>query len=235
MSATDEIKKEFELERVILFSDAVFAIAITLLILEVKFPVLHKNMSSEELAIAFKPVYVQLLAFIISFFFIGIMWAKHLEIFKYLRNYDRKIIFLNLLFLFFIVCFPFSASAFSENTATGLAIPMMIYLGNIACLSIVKAILSHYLFGRENDNIIPGKEKEKKYMYLEGIWSAIILSITVVLVIGMAYFSEGDPSIMFWPFYLLGPMSIILQRKLKKYKPEKKPKTKNTEVSLIDI
>ncbi len=221
MSATDEIKKEFELERMILFSDAVFAIAITLLILEVKFPAINRSMSTDQLNVVLKPLYVQLMAFVISFFFIGIMWAKHLQVFKYLRSYDRKIIFLNLLFLFFIVCFPFSASVFSQNANSGMVLPMLIYLGNIAGVSIVKSILTAYLFSGKNENLIPCSENDRKYMRLEGIWTAVMITITFFLVWILSHFFDGDPSIFLWPFYLLGAMSILMRKNLKKYKPKK--------------
>lgn len=219
----------------ILFSDAVFAIAITLLILEVKFPEINRNMTIDQLNVVMKPLYVELMAFVISFFFIGIMWSKHLQIFKYLRSYDKKIIFLNLLFLFFIVCFPFSASVISQHATSGMALPMLIYLGNIACVSIVKSLLTAYLFSGENDNLIPVKENERKFMYLEGIWTAVIVSITFLLVLILSYFFGGDPGIILWPFYLLGAMSIFMQKKLKKYKPQKEKKKKYEEKIMTDI
>src|ERR1700709_58862 len=105
-----QLHKEFELERMILFSDAVFAIAITLLIIEIKFPEVPEKANASEIQHLFKPVIIRFLAFILSFAFIGLMWARHLKIFKYLRNYDNGVIFRNLIFIFFIVCFPFTAS-----------------------------------------------------------------------------------------------------------------------------
>ena len=56
MSETkNELHKEFELERLILFSDAVFAIAITLIIIEIKFPDIEKGATSLQIWEAFKP------------------------------------------------------------------------------------------------------------------------------------------------------------------------------------
>src|SRR6478752_263905 len=67
----NSLHKEFELERMILFSDAVFAIAITLLIIEIKFPELPEGYR-EQLSLwkMFKPTVVHFMGFLLSFFFI---------------------------------------------------------------------------------------------------------------------------------------------------------------------
>ncbi len=70
----EELKKEFELERMVLFSDAVFAISITLLILEIKFPDIEKGASAHDILVAFRPVLVRFICFLISFFIIGLCW-----------------------------------------------------------------------------------------------------------------------------------------------------------------
>ena len=71
----NSVHKEFELERMILFSDAVFAIAITLLIIEIKFPELPENYrKSLDLFVMFKPTLIQFFGFFLSFFFVGMSW-----------------------------------------------------------------------------------------------------------------------------------------------------------------
>ena len=75
MSNTEShtLHKEFELERVILFSDAVFAIAITLLIIEIKFPELPENYREHlDIVAMFRPTLTHFLGFLVSFFLIGI-------------------------------------------------------------------------------------------------------------------------------------------------------------------
>src|ERR1700755_1121993 len=99
-----ELEKEFELERLILFSDAVFAIAITLLIIEIKFPELPPGQRTpSDLFEMFKPTLVQFVGFCVSFLIIGISWAGHLKMFRYLKSYDNGVIVRNLISLFFIV------------------------------------------------------------------------------------------------------------------------------------
>lgn len=125
------LEKEFELERVILFSDAVFAIAITLLILEIKFPKFPENFTGINLLTFLKPTIIHFFAFAISFFFIGMCWARHLKLCKFLKQYNHTVIFFNLLLLFFIVTFPFSISAFIENVSEAIVTAVLVYMGNI--------------------------------------------------------------------------------------------------------
>src|ERR1700744_6089437 len=103
---TEALEKEFELERMILFSDAVFAIAITLLVIDIKWPELPESRAGVDKLQLLKPTIFGFLGFALSFFFIGKSWAIHLRLFRLLRKYDQGLINLNLLFLFFIVIFP---------------------------------------------------------------------------------------------------------------------------------
>lgn len=217
----NNLEREFELERMILFSDAVFAIAITLLILEVKFPELHANLSNAEIKSLFQPVIVRFFAFAISFFFIGTMWAKHLEIFKYLRTYNSTLITINLLFIFFIVCFPFTVSGFSENSPERFSLPLFFYVGNITCVSITKAMLCYYLFRKDSPCTIPGFLPEKKYLLIESILSAMIFVITVTLMFIIYKIFPDNPRYVLNSIYVLLILVIFLRRYLKKLKPAK--------------
>ena len=217
----NKLEREFELERMILFSDAVFAIAITLLILEVKFPKLPVNPSNSELKSLFQPVLIRFSAFIISFFFIGAMWAKHLKIFKYLRTYNSTLITINLFFLFFIVCFPFTVSGFSENLQPHFFLPVFLYLCNIACVSITKAILCYYLFRKNSPCTIPGFLPEKKYLLMESILTAMAITFTVLVMYIVYIIFPDNPLYAINSICVLIILMIFIHRYLKKLKPAK--------------
>src|SRR3954471_15920125 len=101
-------KKGFQVERIVFFSDAVFAIAITLLIIEIKVPVMHGSEVSEHSFMeAFSELIPKLFGFIISFGIIGLYWFVHHIMFGYVTHFNGKLIWLNMFFLFSIVLMPF--------------------------------------------------------------------------------------------------------------------------------
>ena len=214
-----ELQKEFELERMILFSDAVFAIAITLLIIEIKFPEIHKGASRQEIWHDFKPVIIRFIGFILSFFFIGLMWARHLKLFKYLHSYDNGIIARNLVFLFFVVCFPFTASGLTENIRPGFLLPIFIYTINILCVLTAQYFLCSYMFKSKPGLSIPGHESEKKLMVFQSKYSAITLgsTIAIMLLIGLVFPDNFMYTV--YGFYIFPFVMIFVRKRMKKFKP----------------
>ena len=215
------LEKEFELERMILFSDAVFAIAITLLILEIKFPELPENYNSINLFSFFKPTLIHFFAFIISFFFIGMSWSRHLTLCKFLKQYNNTVIFFNLLLLFFIVTFPFSISAFVDNINKALPVAITVYMSNIFLVIFAQFLFAHYILKRNISLSVHGHEKEKQYFYLKAKYSFLMLFTTVAIMIAAAIVSKGDILTIVISLYILPVFAIIMKRKLKKYKPAK--------------
>ena len=101
-----------EYGRVLFFSDAVFAIAITLLVVDLRVPDVVGN-AADEIANSKDKI----LSFTISFLVIGLFWMGHHRLFRYVTALDRRLIFLNLLFLGTIAFLPFpTALLFAGNT-----------------------------------------------------------------------------------------------------------------------
>ncbi len=109
------------LERLIFFSDAVFAIAITLLALDIRLPQGTEAFSDAELRAALLGIWHKYLAYGISFFVIGTLWIGHHRKFRFIQRYDSRLLMLNLLMLMAIAFVPFPSSVLSEysgRTAT---------------------------------------------------------------------------------------------------------------------
>ena len=131
-----EPEKEFELERMITFSDALFAIAITLMIFDVKWPDIPDNLIGVNLYRLFQPTIFRFLIFVLSFYYIGRSWVQHLKLGRMLRAYDQGLISRNLIYLFFITTFPFTASGI-DHARTGFSFPLLLYSFNLAAVPVV--------------------------------------------------------------------------------------------------
>jgi uncharacterized membrane protein len=100
--------------RVVAFSDAVFAIAVTLLVLEIRPPQDTRHLFQG--LVALWPSY---LAYALTFLLIGQVWANHHVMFDHIRVADRVVLFLNTLLLMDIAFLPFAASILSGSFRAG--------------------------------------------------------------------------------------------------------------------
>ena len=149
----NELKKEFQLERMILFSDAVFAIAITLLVIEIKVPELHEEVTEKAMLKEIVHLLPKFLGFIISFTIIGIYWTIHHRLFGYVTKLTPKLITLNLFFLFTIVLMPFSTGIFGEYSRPStfhLVTPFAVYIFNICLTGVANYFLWSYVSNPAN-------------------------------------------------------------------------------------
>ena len=97
----------FSIEKLSLFSDAVFAIAITLLAIDIRVIQLPENLIVSQLNNEIIGLLPKFISFILSFLIIGNYWISYHRTLHYIKRYDRGLISLNLLFLMFIVLVPF--------------------------------------------------------------------------------------------------------------------------------
>lgn len=97
------------------FSDGVFAIAITLLVLEIRVPEPETVTRSGGLWGALVALWPSYLGYLISFVTIGIMWANHHALFKYIRRCDRYFLMVNVVFLMGIAFVPFPTAVLAQH------------------------------------------------------------------------------------------------------------------------
>lgn len=117
-------------ERLVLFSDAVIAITITLLVLEIRLPEGFGEYDDTALWHALVELAPRFLAYLISFAVIGVYWLNHHAKFNHIVGSSRGLLSINLLFLLFIGVVPFTTSLIAEN---GGALATAIYAGGMVC------------------------------------------------------------------------------------------------------
>ena len=96
-------------ERIKAFSDGVFSIVITLLVLELHVPVLEVKESGSELIWALVAIWPKLLTYVASFVVVGIYWIAHHNFFHYVHRTNRSLLWLNNLYLMAVSLIAFSA------------------------------------------------------------------------------------------------------------------------------
>ncbi|HEX6265253.1 MAG TPA: TMEM175 family protein [Actinomycetota bacterium] len=105
--------------RVMALSDGVFAIVITLLVLEVHVPDLS---GGRRLADALEEIRPSFVAFLISFLVIAIAWTGHRDLFSFIRLTDRNLVWLNLLYMLPLSLLPFGAALIARHPEEAVAL-----------------------------------------------------------------------------------------------------------------
>lgn len=122
------------------FSDGIFAIVCTLLVLEIRVPELTDVQNSHELLHSLLKIMPSLIAFVFSFLNVAIFWLNHDGIGKTLKYYDLKLSLLNILFLLTISIIPFT-TAFVTKYPTN-----VVSISSYGIILLLNAILSLLMF-----------------------------------------------------------------------------------------
>ncbi len=126
-TAKGRAENEVEFSRIVAFSDGVFSIAITLLVLNLH---IDTGLHGKELSEALWAQRENLLAYAISFAVIGRFWLVHHRFFAEVKAFDSRLIALNMLYLGWIVLIPFSSQVLGEYG--GKTPSVVLYSANLA-------------------------------------------------------------------------------------------------------
>jgi uncharacterized membrane protein len=151
-------ERTLELDRLVNFSDAVFAIAATVLVLSIGFSLRLKQPDLDrKLWHEFGDVLPQVLAYALSFFIIARNWLGHHRVFKMIRRIDGRFIALNLALLGLIALVPFPTDVYGNYPSERPA--LIVYCVAISAPSIALAVLFGYA-ARGNRLIDPSTPRE---------------------------------------------------------------------------
>lgn len=130
-------------DRVNNFSDAIFAIAITLLVLEVKVPT-STDLAQFGTAGVLTKLIPSFISLLVSFLVTALYWRSHLTMAQFVRTYDNRLLWLNLWLLLFVVLLPFSTGFYAKNfTQDG---PFIFYCLNLVAIGIFNyAMIRHII------------------------------------------------------------------------------------------
>jgi uncharacterized membrane protein len=134
--------RTLQLERLLFFSDAVFAIAITLLVIEIRLPSIDLA-DDAALGNALLHLIPHYIGFIVSFFVIGRFWQGHHRLMGFLTDWDDGLVRRNTLLLFTIAFLPFPTAVISEVGPSWLGV--LCYAGWLAMAGIANFALVHHV------------------------------------------------------------------------------------------
>jgi len=137
-------RRGLEFERVVFFSDAVFAIAITLLALEIRVPELAPP-AGDALAGALLDLIPGIAAYALSFLVIALFWMGHHRIFHFIVDYDYRLAWRNLFFLLGVAFIPVPTQVIARYGDLPLA--TMFYAATLAVVALLEFAVLHYAAG----------------------------------------------------------------------------------------
>lgn len=215
-----EIKKEFQLERVILFSDAVFAIIITIMVLDIHLPEGIKEANASIAKHALIKLVPKIFAYGLSFFLVSKFWRNHLKMFSLLKDYDNKLLIYNLLYLFSVSFFPFAATLIGPGNVN-IESPQFAWAGYtyvvifLFCL-ISQTLLATYLINNRHKLCYDVNNLDKILKYKALRLNFYFVPVTILLMFGLNYFALAP----MYAIYLMAFYGAVMTRLIKRYYPE---------------
>jgi uncharacterized membrane protein len=192
---------ETGMERIVFFSDAVFAIAITLLALEIRLPEDIAHAGNHELLQSLLSIWPKYLGYFISFLSIGNFWVIHHRQYQYIERYDTRLIFINLLVLMAVAFIPFSTSVISVNgnrTAT------ILYALNAALVGLLSTLLWIYA-SHKRRLVIPNLEFA---VVRRGLIRNLIAPVIFLFTIGLSYL---NPDLAKFSWIMIAPAVLLIK------------------------
>jgi uncharacterized membrane protein len=168
------------------FSDGVFAIAITLLVLDIHVPDPGSGDLARELGAQW-PSYV---AYAVSFLTIGIIWINHHAMIRRLKAVDHEILILNLLLLLFVGLLPFTTALMAAYLKEGQGdhLASAVYAGSFVLMSITFASLQWLiLFRKAHLMVEPMDAGRRRTIIVRGVAGLVPYVLATILAIVSAY------------------------------------------------
>jgi uncharacterized membrane protein len=175
--------ERYPTDRIVYFSDAIFAIAITLLILEIKIPPTEDISSIGTIAVLQRLI-PSFIGFFISFLVTALYWRAHLLHAQFIKSFDSKLLWYNIWLLLFVVLLPFSTAFYSKNfNYNG---PFVFYCVNLVLIGLFNYFMIVYIIRKEgySELLTPFTAKWLRFRAIVGplvwIFSALLVPVAPV-------------------------------------------------------
>lgn len=202
MSATSKRHNEIlehgtNSDRVQFFSDAVFAIAMTLLVIDLTVPVIagYVSLSNAQRDVAlWKGIGAQSQQFIaygVGFYVLAVNWASHHRKFSVTRGYDSTTVTINLILLFFVAFVPYPTSLISEYS--GRMPSVILFAGIVSVLAILQIALWSHSY---RNGYLDARIDVTLYRYVRRNQYPVLIIFLLSIPVGFIW--GGDVAMYFW-------------------------------------
>ncbi|HWC53820.1 MAG TPA: TMEM175 family protein [Chitinophagaceae bacterium] len=194
------------LARLEAFCDGVFAIAITLLIIDIKIPSTEKINTNADFWNALKHIAPSIFAFLLSFIIIFITWVNHHNAFKLADKLNSAFIYANGFLLLTVVVMPFPTSLVGEHLLTDHAAPAVILYNTTMALQAIGWVLMTRTALKGN---LGKNEKSVSQIRKNGVFANFAFSLYTLLAILAIWFPFASAIVttLTWIFWLIWGIS----------------------------
>ena len=190
---------EIEFSRIVAFSDGVFAIAITLLVLSLH---IREHLHGESLGSALWDQRQDLLAYAISFAVIGRFWVIHHRFFGEVTGFDGRLLALNIFYLAWIVLIPFSSEVLGDHGGDTDAV--VLYAINLAVVAVLGWVMAFDAHRGGLTTIAPDEEREFR---VRAFFVAIVFLASIPVAIASPVLAP-----LLWLILFLDPVKRFARR-----------------------
>lgn len=189
-------------QRVVQFSDAVFAFAATLLVLKIDLPQGVQPQSFENFSTLFLQLWPEYLVNIISFLLIGYYWLNHHAIFGLVRKINGGLVWLNLVFLIFLSFLPFPVDL--HGSYPTVPVVVIFYSVSLALVGFLQAAIWYYA---SRNRLLSSEvsRKESNYYLAQNLLAPAVFTLSIPLVAVHPLVAQFS-----WVFILMG--AVLLKR-----------------------
>jgi uncharacterized membrane protein len=163
--------------RLLALSDGVFAIAMTLLVLDIPLPELAHHTNADLLA-ALQDLVPNVASFALSFILVGLYWLTHRGVLRGVTRTDTRLVVLNLMMLLLVCVVPFTAGVLSHYG--DLATAVILYASNVGLLGAMAVLIQLHLSRRRLLAPFPGPA-QRRMALVAGAVSAGIFAASIPL------------------------------------------------------
>ena len=187
-------------------TDGIYAVAMTLLVIELKLPDHNLIHGAHDMAQALANLLPKVLAWVISFFVLAFFWFGHHRAFAYVKRADGKLITLNIGQLAFVSLMPFSCALVGEHGRE--LVSQVIYSSNMAGLAVMALLTSRYIHRHPESALMamPGPAYRGARIRLLG------LMLVSLVAVGVQYLVPTAGNVAFMLMALIMPLSRRAER-----------------------